>query len=149
MLFTCYLVYILFHTILCVLFSYVKDWYILLVTSECGFTLLVGSLGNLISLLCFFFIYCIERCIQSSSVHLFLKQNKLVLPSFQHLLVTEGQSSQTHPALLWSLRTRESLRLKNKLKIQQTLLPQTEQLYSMVNDMNRGNLHYICTAVSV
>lgn len=70
-------------------------------------------------------------CMQMySSLCLFLKQNKRVLPSFQRLLLTEGQSSRTHPALLWLLRTRESLRLKKttrrqKKEKQQTLSIQT------------------------
>lgn len=42
------------------------------------------------------------------------KRNKGVLPSFRHPLVTGDRSTQTHPALLWSLRKRESSRLKNK-----------------------------------
>lgn len=36
------------------------------------------------------------------------------LPSFLRPLVTEGQSNQTHPALLWLLRKHGSLRLKDR-----------------------------------
>lgn len=40
-------------------------------------------------------------------------KNKM-LPSFPHLLVTEGQSNRTHPALLLWLRIHGSLRLQGK-----------------------------------
>lgn len=59
------------------------------------------------------------------------KRNKGVLPSFPHPLVTGDRSTQTHPALLWSLRKRESSRLKNK--------QQRAFFYSMAND-RRGSI---------
>lgn len=79
-------------------------------------------------------------CFNSAS---FEKAKEAILPSFLRLLVTGDQSSQIHPALLWWRRIRESLRLQNTSRAQQTRL----SLFTLRMTNGNSNKTWITTTL--